>query len=146
MAERVFLLAVLYGSCAWEIFGSAGVEVDRFANPRTAATQFRLATKWVVYSRPLRDSSMTNSAYIPLTAIDCTITALLIDRNAPLDVLHANAAARVLAVTQLMGTFSSRDVQDADAIDLKQLATTAMILLRDGCDLLNVLGWRLQPT
>ena len=37
---------------------------------------------------------MTNSPYIPLTAIDCTIPALL----------------------------------------------------RDGCDLLNVLGWRLQPT
>ena len=88
---------------------------------------------------------MTNSAYIPLTAIDCTIPALLIDRNAPLDVLHATAA-RVLAVTQLMETFSSRDVQDADALDLKQLATSAMILLRDGCDLLNVLGWRLQPT
>ena len=84
---------------------------------------------------------MTNSAYIPLTAIDCTIPALLIGRNAPLDVLHANAAARVLAVTQLMETFSSRDV-----LDLKQLAATAMILLRDGCDLLNVLGWRLQPT
>jgi len=48
-------------------------------------------------------------------------------------------------VTQLMETFSSRDVQDADAIDLKHLATTAMILLRDGGDLLNVLGWRLQP-
>ena len=71
--------------------------------------------------------------------------ALLIDRNAPLDVLHANATARVLAVTQMMETFSSREVQDADAIDLKQLATTAMILMRDGCDLLNVLGWRLQP-
>ncbi|MQT40843.1 short-chain dehydrogenase [Pseudomonas sp. FSL R10-2172] len=66
---------------------------------------------------------------------------MLIGRNAPLDVLHANAAARVLAVTQLMETFSSRDV-----LDLKQLAATAMILLRDGCDLLNVLGWRLQPT
>ncbi|WP_019411899.1 hypothetical protein [Pseudomonas psychrophila] len=89
---------------------------------------------------------MTNSAYIPLTSIDSLIPALLIDRNAPLDVLHANATARVLAVTQLMETFSSRDVQHADAIDLKQLATTAMILLRDGCDLLNVLGWRLQPT
>ena len=88
---------------------------------------------------------MTNSPFIPLTAIDCLTPALLIDRNVPLDVLHANATARVLAVTQLMETFSSRDVQEADAVDLKHLATTAMILLRDGCDLLNVLGWRLQP-
>ena len=34
---------------------------------------------------------MNNSPYIPLTAIDCLIPALLVDRNAPLDVLHANA-------------------------------------------------------
>ena len=88
---------------------------------------------------------MTHFPYIPLTAIDCTIPALLIDRNAPLDVLHANAAARVLAVTQLMETFASRDVQNADAVDLKHLATTAMMLLRDGCDVLDVLGWRLKP-
>ncbi|OZY60679.1 short-chain dehydrogenase [Pseudomonas lundensis] len=88
---------------------------------------------------------MPNAPYIPLTAIDCTIPALLIDRNAPLDVLHANAAARVLAVTQLMETFAARDVENADAVDLKHLATTAMLLLRDGCDLLDVLGWRLRP-
>ena len=68
---------------------------------------------------------MTDSPFVPLTAIDCTIPALLIDRNAPLDLLHANAAARVLAVTQLMESFSSREVQEADAIDLKHLATTA---------------------
>ena len=88
---------------------------------------------------------MTNSSYIPLTAIDCTIPALLIDRNAPLDVLHANATARILAVTQLMEMFSSREVQQADAVDLKHLATVAAHLLRDGCDLLDVLGWRLRP-
>ena len=88
---------------------------------------------------------MTNSPFIPLTAIDCTIPALLIDRNAPLDVLHANAAARVLAVTQLMETFASRELAEADAIDLKHLANTAVLLLRDGCDVLDVLGWRLRP-
>ena len=88
---------------------------------------------------------MTQNSYIPLTAIDCTIPALLIDRNAPLDVLHANAVARVQAVTQMMETFSSRDLLQADSVDIKHLAITAALLLRDGCDLLNVLGWRLQP-
>ena len=88
---------------------------------------------------------MTFSPFIPLTAIDCTIPALLIDRNAPLDVLHANAIARILAVTQLMEMFSSREMQQADSIDLKHLATVAAQLLRDGCDLLDVLGWRLRP-
>jgi len=88
---------------------------------------------------------MNESSYIPLTAIDCTIPALLIDRNAPVDVLHANAVARVLAVTQLMETFSSRELQLADSVYLKHVATAATLLLRDGCDLLDVLGWRLQP-
>ena len=88
---------------------------------------------------------MNESSCIPLTAIDCTIPALLIDRNAPVDVLHANAVARVLAVTQLMETFSSRELQLADSVDLKHVVTAATLLLRDGCDLLNVLGWRLQP-
>ena len=88
---------------------------------------------------------MTNSTFVPLTAIDCTIPALLIDRNAPLDVLHANAVARVLAVTQLMEMFSTREVQQADSVDLKHLATVSAQLLRDGCDLLDVLGWRLRP-
>ena len=89
---------------------------------------------------------MASSSFIPLTAIDCTIPALLIDRNAPLDVLHANAVARVLAVTQLMEMFSSREVQEADSVDLKHVATVATQLLRDGCDLLDVLGWRLRPS
>ena len=88
---------------------------------------------------------MTFSPFIPLTAIDCTIPALLIDRNAPLDVLHANAIARILAVTQLMEMFSSREVQQADFVDLKHMATVSAQLLRDGCDLMDVLGWRLQP-
>ena len=88
---------------------------------------------------------MTHSQFIPLTAIDCTIPALLIDRNAPLDVLHANAAARVVAVTQLMESFSSREVREADSVDLKHLAIVSAQLLRDGCDLMDVLGWRLRP-
>ena len=88
---------------------------------------------------------MASSSFIPLTSIDCTIPALLIDRSAPLDVLHANAVARVLAVTQLMESFSSREVQQADSVDLKHLATVSAQLLLDSCDLLDVLGWRLRP-
>ena len=37
------------------------------------------------------------------------------------------------------------EMQQADAVDLKHLATVAAHLLRDGCDLLDVLGWRLRP-
>ena len=44
-----------------------------------------------------------------------------------------------------METFASRELAEADAIDLKHLASTAVLLLRDGCDVLDVLGWRLRP-
>ncbi|KMN04911.1 short-chain dehydrogenase [Pseudomonas helleri] len=82
--------------------------------------------------------------YIPLTAIDCLIPSLLIDRQSPPDVLHANAAARILAVTQLFESLNRLDLSAADGVDLKYLTQPCAILLRDGCDLLDVLGQRLQ--
>ncbi|MFP3518615.1 short-chain dehydrogenase [Pseudomonas sp. SIMBA_077] len=82
--------------------------------------------------------------YIPLTAIDCLIPSLLIDRQSPPDVLHANAAARILAVTQLLESLNRLDLSAADAIDLKHITQPCAILLRDGCDLLDTLGQRLQ--
>ena len=49
-SHACILLAVLYGSCTWEILGSAGfAQIFRFANPRTAATCFfvwRRKTRW----------------------------------------------------------------------------------------------------
>ena len=44
-----------------------------------------------------------------------------------------------------MKTLAHRDLGLADTAGLKQVATVAMILLRDGCDLLDVLGWCLRP-
>ncbi|MQT32841.1 short-chain dehydrogenase [Pseudomonas sp. FSL R10-1350] len=82
--------------------------------------------------------------YIPLTAIDCLIPSLLIDRQSPPDVLHANAAARILAVTQLFESLNRLDLSATDGVDLKHITQPCAILLRDGCDLLDVLGQRLQ--
>lgn len=82
--------------------------------------------------------------YIPLTAIDCLIPSLLIDRQSPPDVLHANAAARILAVTQLFESLNRLDLSAVDGADLKHITQPCAILLRDGCDLLDVLGQRLQ--
>jgi len=62
--------------------------------------------------------------YMPLTGHDCTVPALIIDTQAPLDVLHDAAVHRIRAVTQL----------------LENLA----IPLRDGCDLLDVISRRLN--
>ncbi|MCQ6257541.1 hypothetical protein [Pseudomonas sp. Q11] len=51
--------------------------------------------------------------YMPLTGVDCSPAALLIDTQAPLDVLH-------------------------------DFALLLAIPLRDGCDVLDVIGRRLQ--
>jgi len=82
--------------------------------------------------------------YIPLTAIDCLIPSLLIDTQSPPDVLHANAAARILAVTQALESLDRLELNDADCVDLKPLTHACALLLRDGCDLLDVLGRRLH--
>ena len=40
--------------------------------------------------------------YMPITGIDCTIASLVIDTEAPLDVLHETAAYRIRTATQLL--------------------------------------------
>ncbi|QQZ44636.1 short-chain dehydrogenase [Pseudomonas sp. SK3(2021)] len=85
-----------------------------------------------------------NKQYIPLTGIDCTIPCLLIDRNTPLDVLHANSSTRLLAVTQLMESLARVELKDADGVDLQHLANASAILLRDSCDLMDVMGWKVR--
>ncbi|MGC5698588.1 short-chain dehydrogenase [Pseudomonas sp. NFXW11] len=82
--------------------------------------------------------------YIPITGIDCLVPCLYIDKTAPLDVLYANGAARLLAVTQLMESLSRTELKNVDDSDLKHISNVAAILLRDSCDLLGVMGWRLQ--
>ncbi len=47
--------------------------------------------------------------YMPITGIDCLIPSLLIDTEAPLDVLHDTAAYRIRSVTQLVETLSLGD-------------------------------------
>ena len=38
--------------------------------------------------------------YMPITGIDCQIASLLIDTDAPVDVLHDTAAYRIRSVSQ----------------------------------------------
>ncbi|MCU1728955.1 short-chain dehydrogenase [Pseudomonas sp. 7P_10.2_Bac1] len=84
------------------------------------------------------------STTFPMTAIDCLIPCMLIDTQTPPDVIHANAAARILAVTHLLESVSRLDGVNADGIDLKHITQAAALLLRDGCDLMDALGRRLQ--
>ncbi|MFC6300778.1 hypothetical protein GNF76_20355 [Pseudomonas sp. CCM 7893] len=82
--------------------------------------------------------------YIPLTGHDCTLPSLLIDTQAPLDVLHDAAAYRIRAVTQVLENLAFRDTLKTDTIILQDFALLCAIPLRDGCDLMDVIGRRLS--
>ncbi|UVM52590.1 hypothetical protein LOY38_11400 [Pseudomonas sp. B21-015] len=82
--------------------------------------------------------------YMPITGIDCTIPSLLIDTEAPIDVLHDTAAYRIRSVIQLLEALSLGEVFGGDAALLQEFARVLVIPLRDGCDLLDVVGRRLR--
>ncbi|PYY87017.1 hypothetical protein DNK59_10790 [Pseudomonas sp. TKO26] len=82
--------------------------------------------------------------YMPITGHDCTIPSLLIDTQAPPDVLYEAAAYRIRAVTQLLENFATRPDIPGDAVVLQELALICAIPLRDGCDVLDVLGRQLR--
>jgi hypothetical protein len=76
--------------------------------------------------------------YMPVTGIDCSVPSLLIDTEAPLDVLHETAAYRIRTATQLLESFACGEGVHSE------LARVLVTSLRDGCDLLDVVGRRLQ--
>lgn len=76
--------------------------------------------------------------YIPVTGDNCLIASLLIDTEAPLDVLHETAACRIRAATELLENLAFEEGA------YSELARVLVISLREGCDLLDVVGRRLQ--
>lgn len=82
--------------------------------------------------------------YIPLTGIDLVPASLLIDSEAPLDVLQAMADYRIRTVTQVLENIAFRGEVDADCVVLSDFAQLLAIPLRDGCDLTDVIGRRLR--
>ena len=82
--------------------------------------------------------------YMPITGVDNDFHALLIDTEAPLEVLHETADYRIRAVTQLLENLAMREEIHSDAVVLHDFARVLAIPLRDGCDLLDVIGRRLR--
>lgn len=81
--------------------------------------------------------------YIPLTGIERVPASLLIDSQAPLDVLQAMADYRIRTVTQVLENIAFRGEVEADCVVLSDFAQLLAIPLRDGCDLMEVIGQRL---
>ncbi|MFW0756590.1 hypothetical protein ACN1C3_17905 [Pseudomonas sp. H11T01] len=90
------------------------------------------------------DTTQPTSRYMALTSNDCDIPTLFIDTQAPLDVLQDAAGYRIRAVTQVMENLAMREEIHTDAVILHDFARLCAIPLRDGCDLLDVIGRRLQ--
>ncbi|AUG38532.1 MULTISPECIES: hypothetical protein [Pseudomonas] len=82
--------------------------------------------------------------YMPITGIDNNFPSLLIDTQAPVDVLHDTAAYRIRCVTQLLETISLTEDINSDQLLLQDLSRVIVIPLRDGCDLMDVIDRKLQ--
>ena len=82
--------------------------------------------------------------YMPLTGIDLIPASLLIDTQAPLDVLQAMADYRIRTVTQVLENIAYRSELGCDTVVLEDFSKLLVIPLRDGCDLMDVIGRRLR--
>jgi len=82
--------------------------------------------------------------YMPITGVDCTPATLLIETDAPLDVLFETADYRIRTVTQLLENIAFRSDISSDMVVLSDFCKLLTISLRDGCDVLDVIGRRLR--
>jgi len=69
---------------------------------------------------------------------------LFVDTQAPLDVLYDAASYRIQAVTQVLENLSMRGTVECESFIPSDFALLCAIPLRDGCDVLDVLGRRLR--
>ncbi|WP_055129527.1 hypothetical protein [Pseudomonas mediterranea] len=82
--------------------------------------------------------------YMPITGVDCTPATLLIDTEAPLDFLFETADYRIRSVTQVLENIAFRSEIGSDTVVLSDFCKMLTIALRDGCDVMDVIGRRLR--
>lgn len=81
--------------------------------------------------------------YMPITGIECSIPSLLFDTQAPIDVLQQTADFRIRTATQALEALT-QDQITGNARGLHEVACLSALVLRDGCDLMDVIGRRLR--
>jgi len=82
--------------------------------------------------------------FMALTSNCDDMPTLFVDTRAPLDVLYDAASYRIRAVTQVLENLSMRGSIECESFILSDFALLCAIPLRDGCDVLDVLGRRLK--
>ena len=84
------------------------------------------------------------SRFMALTSNCDDMPTLFVDAHAPLDVLYDAANYRLRAVTQALENLAMRGSIESQSFILSDFALLCAIPLRDGCDLLDVIGRRLK--
>jgi hypothetical protein len=79
--------------------------------------------------------------YYPLQANTSAGATLFIDTEATASDLLETAAHRIKAARDLLNSVSCLCMKNAEGYDLEHFTNAAHLLLQDGCDALEVLGW-----
>ena len=82
--------------------------------------------------------------FMALTSNCGDMPTLFVDTHAPLDVLYETANYRIRAVTQVLENLSMRGSIECESFILSDFSLLCAIPLRDGCDVLDVIGRRLR--
>lgn len=81
--------------------------------------------------------------YHPLQANISAGATLFINTEAGASDLLETASHRIKAARDLLNSVSCLCLKNVEGYDLEHFANAAHLLLQDGCDALEVLGWRI---
>ncbi|MFW0753436.1 hypothetical protein ACN1C3_01620 [Pseudomonas sp. H11T01] len=87
---------------------------------------------------------MTN--YTPLQSNLSVVPTLFLNIDADACDLFETAIQRIKAGRNLLNSVTCLSVKDAEGYDLEHFANAAHLLIQDGCDALDALGWKLKRT
>jgi hypothetical protein len=85
-----------------------------------------------------------DNRFMALTGNCSDMPTLFIDTHVPLDILMDAANHRLRAVIQVLENMCMRGSVECDSVILSDFAQLCVIPLRDGCDVLDVIGRRLR--
>lgn len=80
--------------------------------------------------------------FIPLKSNLCESPVFFIDMDAPLSDLHDCAVQRCKAARDLMQSVACLSSDSSNDRDMSAFTTAAWLLLQDGCDALDAIGWK----
>lgn len=75
----------------------------------------------------------------------CNTSTMVPAPHVSASALHAYARRRFGAVNNLLEVLACATVKDMQAQDIARIADALQVLMEDGCDAMDAVGWRLPP-